>query len=100
MVMKKGYKSTSLLKYEDRDHVKFKVNLEREGGVREIAHNFGHVIETILGMGFEVILIASLLFEILFLNSFGILRTLPFLALSGFNLLLWTMHVKHKHWEN
>ncbi|TXG78181.1 hypothetical protein E6Q11_01560, partial [Candidatus Dojkabacteria bacterium] len=100
MVMKKGYKSTSLLKYEERDHVKFKVNLEQEGGVREIAHSLGHMIETVLGMGFEVILIASLIFEILFLNSFGILKTLPFLALSGFNLLLWTLHIRHRHWEN
>lgn len=100
MVMKKGYQTTNLVRYEERDHVKFKINLEQEGGVREIAHSFGHIIESILGMGFEVILIASLIFEILFLNSFGLLKTLPFLALSGFNLLLWTLHVKHKHWEN
>ncbi len=100
MVMKKGFKSTNLVKYEERDHVKFKISLEQEGGVREIAHNFSHIIETFLGMGFEVILIASLLFEVLFLNTFGILKTLPFLAISGFNLLLWTLHVKHKHWEN
>lgn len=100
MVMKKGFKSTSLIKYEEKDHIKFKITLEEEGSARAIAHNFSHFLESILGMGFEVILIASLVFEFLFLNSFGIIKTLPFLAISIFNLTIWTLHVKHKHWEN
>jgi len=46
---------------------------------------------------FEVILIGSLLAELLFLNSFGLAKTLPFIVISFFNLFLWIFYQRRSH---
>jgi hypothetical protein len=54
-------------------------------GVRHIASGF-----------FEIILILSLIVELLFIESFGVAKTLPFILLTLFNLALWVFYQKEQ----
>lgn len=53
-------------------------------------------IKHISGGFFEVILILSLILELLFIDAFGVLRTLPFILLTFFNLALWIFYQKER----
>lgn len=97
MVMKKGYETSPLLPYKEIDHVKFKVNLNKKSSVFDLSEQIERFLSSIFGMTFESILMASFIFEILFLSNFGILKTFPFLVVSGFNFLLWTLHLRRHH---
>lgn len=54
-------------------------------------------IKHIVGGFFEVALIISLLLELLFIEAFGVARTLPFIALTFFNLALWIFYEKERN---
>lgn len=98
MVMAKGYKTTPLIPYEERNHLKFKIALNKEEG--SIAPRYLiHVFEGLVGMSFEALILLSFIFELLFLNSFGFVKTFPFLIVSCFNLILWTLYLYHHHDE-
>lgn len=45
---------------------------------------------------FEIILITSLVLELLFIEAFGVARTLPFVLLTLLNLLLWIFYQKER----
>lgn len=94
--MAKGYVNSPVFEYHARRHLKFKINLRKEETglnlLGKMNHYFGHV----LGISFEVLLLGSFIFEILFLNSFGVAKTLPFLLISIFNLSLWILHLHNK----
>lgn len=96
MAMAKNYVNSPVFEYHARRHLKFKINLRKEETglnlLGKINHYFGHV----LGISFEVLLLGSFIFEILFLNSFGVAKTLPFLLISIFNLTLWILHLHNK----
>lgn len=53
-------------------------------------------VKHIAGGFFEVVLILSLIMELLFIEAFGVARTLPFIALTFFNLALWIFYKKEK----
>lgn len=55
------------------------------------------VMQEILGSFFEVILIISLIVELLFIQSFGIIATLPFITISFLNLMLWLFYHRQTH---
>lgn len=96
MAMAKNYVNSPVFAYHPRKHLKFKINLRKqETGLNllgKVNHYFGHV----LGISFEVLLLGSFILEILFLNSFGVAKTLPFLMISIFNLSLWILHLHNK----
>lgn len=55
------------------------------------------ILTDIAGSFFEVFLILSLLAELLFIEAFGIARTLPFIFVSFLNLLLWIFYQRTSH---
>lgn len=99
LVMKKGYRNTPLIKYDEKAHVKLKINLDKDSGIEAVKDNFVRTFERIFGMLFELLLLFSFLFELLFISNFGVIKVAPFLAISLFNLFLWTMHLRHKYYE-
>ncbi len=56
--------------------------------VRSVRHLFGEL--------FELAILLSLIFELAFLFTFGINRTLPFFIISACNLLLWIFFQREK----
>ena len=97
MAMVKNYKTSPLIEYHEREHLKFKITLELMHEGLNLFENAIHVVSRSIGMTFEFFLVSSLIFEFLLLNTFGIVRTLPFLSISIFNLILWTLHLRHHH---
>ncbi len=95
MVMKKGYQSTPQLPYDEKEDVSFKINMEKKDIKSTFMDIFSHLFANLFGMTFETLGLLSLIFEIIFIPSFGIVKTLPFLIISIFNLLLWTLHLRH-----
>ncbi len=96
MAMAKNYKNSPLFEYREREHLKFKINLEHQSEGLDFIGKSIHYSEHFIGMSFEVLIIGSFIFELLFLNSFGIAKTLPFLLVSIFNLVLWILHSHNK----
>jgi len=96
MAMAKNYKNSPLFEYREREHLKFKINLEHQAQGLDFIGKSIHYSEHFIGMSFEVLIIGSFIFELLFLNSFGIAKTLPFLLVSVFNLILWILHSHNK----
>lgn len=96
MAMARDYKNSPLFEYREREHLKFKINLEHEKEGLDLVGKTIHYSEHFIGMSFEVLIIGSFIFEILFLNSFGVAKTLPFLLVSIFNLVLWILHMHNK----
>jgi hypothetical protein len=96
MAMARNFKPSPVFEYHEKEHLKFRITLEAETGESAVVTNFNHLVSIMIGMSFEVLLILSFVFELLFLNSFGLLKTLPFLLISTFNLVIWTLHQKNK----
>lgn len=96
MAMAKNYKTSPLFEYREREHLKFKINLTKEAEGINLSGRIIHYFTHLMGMSFEVLLIGSFIFELLFLNSFGVAKTLPFLIISVFNLTLWILHSHNK----
>jgi len=99
MVMKKGFKTTPLVPYEEKDYLKFKITLQKDDAVTNFKEKFAHTLASAFGVFFEVFMMTTLIFEILFLTTFGLAKTLPFLVISVFNLILWILHLRHKPQE-
>ncbi|MEK9176359.1 MAG: carboxypeptidase regulatory-like domain-containing protein [Patescibacteria group bacterium] len=97
MCMAKGYRTTPLLRYAEKKHLKFKIIMEKEHEGVNLLENISHLVFFTLGMFFEALLLVSIVLELLFLNSFGIIRAAPFLAISIFNLFLWMLYIRHRH---
>jgi hypothetical protein len=97
MAMRKGFKTSPLVKYEGKDHVKFKVSLEKDDLKTEVLDKLSHISSSVCGSLFEILLVLTLGFEILFIMTFGVAKTLPFLVVSVFNFALWTMHLRHSN---
>ena len=95
MVMKKGYQPTPQLLYQEKEDVSFKITMEKKDIKSTLYDILAHTLSSLLGMSFETLVILSLCFEILFIPNFGLLKTLPFLMISIFNLFLWTLHLRH-----
>ena len=96
MAMAKNFMPSPVLEYHEKEHLKFRLTLEEETKQLYLINQINHLVSVMIGMSFEVLLIASFVFELLFLNSFGLLKTLPFLLISIFNLVIWTLHQKNK----
>lgn len=97
MVMKKGYQPTPQLLYTEKEDVSFKITMEKKDIKATLYDVFSHTLSSLLGMSFETLSLLSLIFEILFIPSFGLVKTLPFLSISIFNIFLWTLHLRHHH---
>ena len=54
------------------------------------------LLEMIAGRFFEVSLFISLILELFFFSIYGLTKTLPFFALSLFNLILWIFYQREK----
>jgi hypothetical protein len=97
MAMAKGFANSPVFEYHEKPHLKFKITLKKE---EEGLHLFGRItnyVSIATGLSFEVLLVMSLVFELLFLNSFGVSKTLPFLLVTILNLALWILHVRNKY---
>ena len=97
MVMKKGYQPTPQLPYQEKEDVSFKITMEKKDIKSSLYDVLTHALSSLLGMSFETLGLLSLVFEILFIPSFGLAKTLPFLSISIFNIFLWTLHLRHHH---
>jgi hypothetical protein len=95
LVMCKNYKTTSLIPYEAKTHIHLKITLEKAHEGLGLLDKLEKVFSEGLGMSFEALAILSLIFEILFIVNFGIIKTLPFLLISVLNLLMWTLYIRH-----
>lgn len=71
-----------------------KVRMDKHSHTRNITalSLFSHIASGL----FEIILIMSLVMELLFLEAFGIARTLPFILLTLFNLAVWIFYQKER----
>lgn len=95
MVMKKGYESTPQLPYTEREDASLKITMEKKDVKSEVVDLIRGFIGNVFGMTFETLSIISVFFEIIFIPSFGIIKTAPFLIISIFSLTLWTLHNRH-----
>lgn len=96
MAMAKHFTTSPVFEYQHKNHLKFKINLEKEKEESNIYERLIHYVSSLAGMSFEVLLLGSFIFELLFLNTFGVLKTLPFLIISFLNLLIWILHLHNK----
>ena len=96
MAMAKGYTNSPVFEYHSKNHLKFKINLKKEEEGMQLFGRIVHYLTHFVGLSFEVLLLVSFVFEILFLNTFGVAKTLPFLLITIFNLSLWMLHLHNK----
>lgn len=96
MATKVGFHPTKLLPYSEKTNLKFKINLLKADFTHDSFDRAKGFVETVFGMSFELLLLTSFMFELLFINTFGFIKTAPFLALSVFNLALWLLHLSHQ----
>ena len=96
MATKAGFHPAPLIPYAEKTNLKFKINLHKSGLIQDSLEKAKSFTEDAFGMAFELLLLSSLIFELLFVNTFGILKTAPFLALSFLNIVLWLMHLTHQ----
>lgn len=95
--MKSGFKPSRIVKY-DPSKKQFLIELEQvDTGKAKVFYYLRELLEESIGLSFEFILIISVIFEVLLIETFGLLRTLPYLMLSVFNLSVWIMHLRHSH---
>jgi hypothetical protein len=97
-VMKKGYEPSPALDYPLADGVpeQFTIGLHKSGKLEQsIRENVSWAVENVIGFFFELLLIASLVFEILFGYALGWQKVAPFLLVSLLNLLLWLVYLRH-----
>lgn len=95
LAMAKTYKNSPLLRYNDKTNLA--ISLEKQDEALNIWENMLHLFSSSVGTLFEVLIILSFIFEVVFIYDFGLLKTFPFLAISLFNLLLWSLYLRHRH---
>lgn len=96
MAMAKHYSNSPIFEYHEKNHLKFKITLKKEMEGLSILGRFTDFLSHLAGISFEALLIVSLIFELLFLNTFGVIKTLPFLLITLFTLTLWILHLHNK----
>jgi len=62
---------------------------------QSIRENVFWAAENVMGFAFELLLIASLVFEILFGYALSWQKVIPFLLISLANLILWLFYLRH-----
>ena len=97
MIMKKGYQPTPQMPYEEKSDVSYRITMEQKNLKTNILDTISHTFFALIGISSEAFMLLSLIFEILFIPSFGVVKTLPFICVSVFNLLLWILH-QRKHY--
>lgn len=96
-VMKKGYEPSEV-NYPLPDGVpqQFTISLRRNEDLRQSMREMVFwAAENAVGFSFELLLIASIVFEVLFAYTFGWGKILPFFAVSFLNLILWLLNLHH-----
>ncbi len=97
-VMKKGYEPSLSNDYPLPDGVpeNFAISLHKSETLKQsIRENISWAAENVMGFSFELLLIASLVFEILFGYTLGWQKVIPFLLISLANLALWLLYLRH-----
>lgn len=97
-VMKKGYEPSGFFEYPLPDGVpqQCTISLHKSETLEQsIRENVSWAIENVFGFFFEFLLIASLIFEILFGYTLGWQKIAPFLLVSLANLLLGLIYLRH-----
>ena len=92
-VVKEGYKEVHLQENPLEQQIK-PVYITTQNTVRSISIGRRLVawLEFVFGFFFEILLVNSVIFELLFVKSFGFLSTLPFLGLSVLTIALWMFY--------
>lgn len=97
-VMKRGYEPSGTFEYPLPDGVpgQFTISLHQNETLEQsVRENISWAAENVIGFSFELLLIASLVFEVLFGYTFGWQKVIPFLLISLANLLLWLIFLRH-----
>ena len=99
LTVKKGYEVTPFIEAAAETYTKAPIIVslkESESQIGLFKNTLTKLIEMPLAFLFEYLLILSFTSEIASIPYFGFVRTLPFLMISGFNLLLWVLHLRQK----
>lgn len=97
-VMKKGYEPSLRADYPLPDGVPepYTIGLHQSETLEQsIRENVSWAIENIIGFFFELLLLASFIFEILFGYALGWQKVIPFLFISLANLIVWLLYLRH-----
>jgi len=98
LVTRDGYLPQTILLEGEHELTNIQITLHK-GNEHKPLSLFSYLItalETIAGFLFEISLLISLLFELLFFSLFGIAQTLPFFCISFLNIILWVFFLKEK----
>lgn len=63
-----------------------------ESITQAIERDITSILEELAGGIFELLLVITILFELVFIYSFGILKVLPFITITVLNITLWIRH--------
>jgi hypothetical protein len=99
LIVKRNYEITPFIEAEAETYAKAPIVIllkESESQAGFFKNTLIKLIEMPIAFLFEYLLILSFTSEIASVPYFGFLRTLPFLMISGFNLLLWALHLRQK----
>lgn len=99
LTVKKGYEITPVIEAarETYTNTPIKISLRKSESKIGVANTLlTRLVEMPIGFLFEYLLMSSLISEVASIPYFGLTRTLPFIAISGFNFLLWALHLKQK----
>ena len=99
LAVKKGYEIAPYVEAAKEIYSKTPITIllkESESKIGFFSTILTKLIEAPVGYLFEYLLVSSFMFEITSIPYFGFQRTLPFLIISAFNLLLWVLHLKQK----
>lgn len=92
---KDGYPVTEVI-VPTNDQKLIQITLRKDNRTH---HQATSILKEISGGFFEVILITCLVLELLYIESFGVMRTLPFIMLSFLNLILWIFYQRTTHYK-
>ncbi len=101
-VMAEGYEPLALDadSYVCEDSHEHVLELEKSTQQKQILEQGLFVFEKILGLGFEFLLLQTMVFEVAFGFVLGWPKTLPFFAISILNMCLWLLHLTHRRTEH
>ncbi len=93
MAMKEGFESHPVTPYKEGTEITMVLNKNEH--LSAPIHYIKHLFTGSISLTFETFLILSLFFELLFLDSFGLARTLPYFCLTLFNFGAWILVSRH-----
>ncbi len=94
VLSKDGYPITERVEKNDEESI-VKITLTKKAAHTQ--RRSKAVLQEIFGSFFEVLLIVCLIAEIIFIQSFGLVKTLPFIVISLLNLMLWVFYHRQTH---